>query len=110
MSESEGSNAITKMLADVIRQRLTRSGGRFYSVRAIEDGHVVTQVVVADSVGMPQTGHLVFAAQDPTTKENRVVRIYTPNMWLNMRDVTADGPEAVAAFLAEMHGDGAGTA
>ena len=110
MSESEGSSAIAKVLADAIRQRLTRLGGRFYAVRAIEDGHVVTQVVVADSVGMPQTGHLVFAAQDPATKENRVVRIFTPSMWLGMRDVTADGPEAVAAFLREMHGEGAGTA
>ncbi len=110
MTESEGSSAVTKVLADAIRNRLTRAGGRFYAVRAIEDGHVVTLVVVADSVGMPQTGHLIFAAQDPATKENRVVRIFTPSMWLGMRDVTADGPEAVAAFLAEMHGDGAGTA
>lgn len=110
MTESEGSSAVAKMLTDVIRQRLTRSGGRFYSVRAIEDGHVVRQVVVADSVGMPQTGHLVFASQDPATKENRIVRIYTPGMWLNVRDVTADGPDAVAAFLKEMHGEGAGTA
>lgn len=110
MSQSEGTSTVAKVLADAIHQRLTPAGGRFYAVRAIEGGHVVTLVVVADSVGMPQTGHLVFGSQDPVTKENRVVRIFTPSTWLCMRDVTADGPEAVAAFLKEMHGEGAGTA
>lgn len=103
-------SAVTQLLTEAIRQRLTRPTGRFFSVKAVEDGHVVTLVVVADSVGMPQTGHLIFAAQDPATKENRVVRIFTPSTWLGVRDVTADGPEAVAAFLKEMHGEGAGTA
>lgn len=101
---------VKDLLTKAIRERLTRPAGRFYAVRAIEDGNVVTLVVVADSVGMPQSGHLIFAVQDPTTKENRVVRIFTPSVWLGMRDVTADGPEAVAEFLKDLHGEGAGTA
>lgn len=102
---------VKDLLTKAIRERLASPAtGRFFSVRALEGGHVQDVVVVADSVGMPQSGHLIFAAQDPTTKENRVVRIFTPSTWLGVRDVTADGPEAVAAFLKEMHGDGAGTA
>lgn len=102
---------VKALLTKAIRERMALPAtGRFFCVRAIEGGHVQDVVVVADTVGMPQTGHLIFATQDSTTKENRVVRIFTPSTWLGMRDVTADGPEAVAAFLAEMHGDGAGTA
>lgn len=100
---------ITEILAAAIRARITPSPGRFYSVRAVEDGHVVTLAVVAESVGMPQSGHLIFASKDPTTKENRVVRIFTPGMWLVVRDVTAEGPDAVAAFLASFEAQ-AGTA
>ncbi len=98
-----GALACARCLTDAIRERIAPSG-HYYAVRAIEDGHVGVQVVVADSVGMPQSGHLVFGAKD-----GRVLRIYTPSTWLSVRDVTAEGPEAVAEFLAGRE-DGAGTA
>lgn len=110
MSEQAASEATTKVFADAlaeaIRARLTPAiGSKVFSVRTLDDGKVISHAVMADMVGMPPTGHLIFA-----TKENLVVRIYAPNTWLLMRDMTAEGPESVAKFLADLEGEGAGTA
>lgn len=96
---------IRDALLIALRQRYeVRQGKGVFSVRAVVDGEVVVQAITNADVMIPaQTGHLLF-----NSSEGRCIRIYAPGTWLSARDVSAEGPEAVAAFLAEM--EGAGTA
>ena len=95
---------IVAALTAAIRSRVTPPF-RVFAVKTVDHGEIVVQSVSAEVVRMSDHGHLLFF-----TKDGNLVRIYAQNTWYSMRDVTSEGPDAVAAFLKEMHGEGAGTA
>ncbi len=104
MSEPTLQAEVKALLAAAIRNRIA-PGSRVFAVKSVEHGEVLVHSIAADTVQMSPHGHLMFF-----TKEGQMVRALAGGTWYSMRDVSSEGPDAVASFLKEMHGEGAGTA
>lgn len=101
--ENPVADQVKSLLAEAIRQRAIPF--RVFCLRVLEGGEVFTRAISAAHVRMSEHEHLIFVAKDQS-----IIRIDAPGTWYGVRDVTAEGSEAVTSFLASFEPQGAGTA